>query len=268
MLRRGLLLIVAFGALVAPAGAASVRLPPANVPFDYQIGGAFLPADDVTIVDRDRTDRPAEGRYNVCYVNAFQTQPGEVRGWKRLHPDLLLRRRGRLVVDGAWNEVLLDTSTAGKRRRLAKIVGGWIDGCARAGYDAVEPDNLDSWTRSQGTLTKAQNRAFARLLVQRAHRAGLAIAQKDTAELLPDARRVGFDFSIAEECNVYDECDDYMAVYGRLVYAVEYSDDGGARSPAANYEDACRRWGTRISITYRDRLVQRPGTKGYRSVFC
>ena len=37
----------------------------------------------VGIVVRDRKARPAPGRYNVCYVNGFQTQPDERRFWTK-----------------------------------------------------------------------------------------------------------------------------------------------------------------------------------------
>jgi hypothetical protein len=40
--------------------------------------------------------------------------------------------------------------------------------------------------------------AYARRLVRRGHRAGLAVAQKNTVEL--DGRKAGFDFAVAEEC--------------------------------------------------------------------
>ncbi len=188
--------------------------PPVNGTFDYQIGGAYPPAAGVAIVDRDRSERPVPGRYNVCYLNGFQAQPDAARWWKARHRDLLLRRGRRYVVDTGWNEILLDTTTASRRRKLARIVGAWIDGCAAAGYQAVEPDNLDSWARSRGRIRPADNLAFARLLATRAHRDGLAIAQKNASEVARRGRQaVGFDFAIAEECQRYAgpagrECED------------------------------------------------------------
>jgi hypothetical protein len=85
------------------------------------------------------------------------------------------------------------------------LVGGWSDGCAADGFAAVEPDSLDSWTRSRGLLDRADAVALARLLVERAHAAGLAVAQKDAAELT--GAGPGFDFAVAEDCGAYDECD-------------------------------------------------------------
>ena len=60
---------------------------------------------------RDATSAPAAGTYGICYVNAFQTQPGTRSWWLATHPTLLLRdSAGRLVSDADWpGETLLDT---------------------------------------------------------------------------------------------------------------------------------------------------------------
>ncbi len=127
-------------------------------------------------------------------------------------------------------EALLDTSTATKRSRLAKIVGGWIDGCATSGFQAVEPDNLDSYERSDGLLTPEHNAAFAKLLADRAHAAGLAIGQKNTTDLLERRKEIGFDFAVVEECGRYDECGDFADAYDDRVFVVEYADRDFARA--------------------------------------
>src|SRR3954468_22116986 len=56
-------------------------MPPAGAVPDYQLGGVYEPADGVAIVGRDRAADPAPGIYSVCYVNGFQTQPGELDTW-------------------------------------------------------------------------------------------------------------------------------------------------------------------------------------------
>ena len=131
-------------------GAASLALPSAGAVPDYQLGGAYPPADGVGIVGRDRGAEPADDVYSICYVNAFQTQPGELDSWPE---DLLLHADGTPVFDPDWpDEALADTSTDDKRGRIAAIVTPWITGCAADGFDAVEFDNLDSYTRSGGAL--------------------------------------------------------------------------------------------------------------------
>lgn len=246
------------------AAAKTVLAPPADAPFSYQIGGAFPPERGVRIVDRDRLARPVPGLYNICYINAFQAQPGEQRWWRAHHRDLLLFRHGHAVIDRQWNEQLLDTSTPAKRRALTRILGRWIAGCARAGFQAIEPDNLDSWARSAGALSMYDNLALAASLIARAHALGLAIAQKNASEFAAAGRRLGFDFAVAEECQPYGECGAYISAYGREVIEIEYPDNGGL----AAFTAACRARGNRISIVYRDRDVTPAGRPGYIEQRC
>jgi hypothetical protein len=230
-------------------------LPPVGVDWDYQLGGAAEAAPGVGIVVRDREAAPLGKGYDVCYVNGFQTQPDERAFWRsEARWPLVLKRAGRPVVDTAWGEWLLDIRTDANRRRLARIVGGWVDRCADDGYDAVELDNLDSFSRSHGLLTAAQARSYARLLVARAHDAGLAVAQKNWAELGPGARRIGFDFAIAEECARWRECDEYAAVHGRRVLVVEYR--------RADFDRACRGYPA-LPVVLRDRGLAPGGLRDW-----
>jgi hypothetical protein len=220
----------------------------------------------VTVVSRDRSATPAAGLYNICYINAFQVQPDEVSWWKTNHDDLLLKENGQYVVDGDWNEILLDTSTQAKRDALAGIMGGWIGSCASKGFKAVEADNLDSWTRSQGLLTQADAEAMATSLAKRAHADGLALGQKNTVELAANHAAIGFDFAIAEECADYEsspgtlECQGYVDAYGEHVIVIEYDDSYFAK--------ACSGYGTQLSIVERDRDVTAPGSSSYRYQSC
>ncbi|MEU0279755.1 endo alpha-1,4 polygalactosaminidase [Streptomyces sp. NPDC006195] len=256
------------GAAPPQTGASSttghaVRPPRANDPFDYQLGGAYDPPDGVRTVIRDRTAAPDPdpGIYNICYINAYQTQPDAVAWWRKNHPDLLLRDAdGATVIDEDWAEPLLDISTGDRRDRLAGIVGGWIDGCADRGFDAVEADNLDSYLRSDGLLDRAEAAAFARLLAGRAHGAGLAIGQKNAAEMAGVRDEIGFDFAVAEECARYEECDAYADAFDDRVLVVEYR--------RADLTAACREWGDRLSVVLRDRDVVPAGEPGHVNARC
>ena len=259
--------VLAIASLAPFGGAASAQPayspPPPNATFDLQLGGSYPPAAGVGIVDRDRTSHPAAGAYNLCYVNAFQTQDYQAGWWKRHHPGLLLHSKaGKLVTDPNWHgEILLDTSTAAKRRALTRIIGGWIDDCAYRGFDAVDPDNLDSNTRSHHLLTAADNLAFAKLIAARAHADGLAVGQKNDAELSARARRTAhFDFAVVESCQVYSECGDYLRTYGADVLEVEYS--------AKAFAAACADHGDAISIVRRDHNLVARGKPGYAYDAC
>lgn len=215
---------------------------PVGTDVDYQLGGNARMPGHVGIIVRDREAKPAKGRYNVCYVNGFQTQENERTFWDG-HQDLLLHDAdGDLVVDGAWNEVLLDLRTPAKRRALAAIVARWTKGCARHGFDAVEFDNLDSFTRSHGLMKRRHAIAYAKLLVGASHDAGLAVGQKNLANF--DGTTIGFDFAVSEECGRYNECQTYVDHYGRRVLAIEYR--------KKDFDKTCEKFGERLPVVLRD----------------
>lgn len=256
----------AVAALAAAVPAYAVSPPPVDASVDYQLGGAYAPAAGVTVVTRDVTSTPSPGRYGICYINAFQTQPGTRSWWAANHPSLLLRdAEGRLVADPDWpDETLLDTSTSAKRRELLAVADIWLARCAATGFRAVEPDNLDSWTRSRGRLTMRNNAGFAAALVAHGHARGLAVAQKNDVDMLALRSVTRFDFAVVEECQVYAECSAYTKVYGRHVIEIEYSDAGGR----ANFQKACAARGSQISIVYRDRDLVVRGKPGYVFATC
>src|SRR4051812_6756134 len=229
---------------VAAPGGSAVVPPPPNAGFDYQIGGPYAPPAGVRIVTRAHETKSAvPGLYNVCYINGFQAQSEDEGWWLSQHRDLVLQSGGVPVKDPDWNELFLDITTAAKRDALAAIVGGWITECRSSGFQAVEIDNLDSYTRTGGKLRADQAVAFLRLLSDRAHRAGLAVGQKNTPDLSSRRSELGTDFAVAEECNRYDECDAYTGSYGDHVLLVEYRQ--------ADFTKGCARW-PQLSIVLRD----------------
>ncbi|MER6463939.1 endo alpha-1,4 polygalactosaminidase [Streptomyces sp. NPDC001228] len=238
--------------------AATVSLPPTHAGFDYQIGGAYTPPAGVKVVTRDHTASPAAGLYNICYVNAFQAQPGAEGEWAS---DLLLRdSAGKVVYDKDWGEALLDVGTDAKRQRIASQIGSQIDGCRDKGFQAVKPDNYDSYSRSGNRLTANNAQAFIKLLAARAHSDGLAIAQKNTPELAGNRTANGLDFAVAEECGQYDECGDYTSAFGNNVIVIEYTNSGKSK--------ACKGWGGTLSIVQRDVDVSPAGSSGYVRKTC
>jgi len=243
---------------VVPADAA-VPLPDGRTGFDYQLGGAYTPPPGVTIVERDRLDRPAAAGYNICYVNGFQTQPADSESFAAQRPDLLVHADGAPVADPGWpDEYLFDTSTAAKRSELIAVVGPWIDGCKAAGFSAVEIDNLDSYTRSRGALDAGDNIALAAEYARLAHRAGLAIAQKNTAEHTGQLRAAGYDFAITESCAAFDECAVYTDRYP-VVLDIEYPDELGTIA----FDTACQAPDRPAVMIMRDHALTTPGNAAY-----
>lgn len=253
-------------------GARPVVAFPVGAPADYQLGGDHEPAPEVRVVVRDwwsGAPLAGDGDYSICYVNAFQTQPDDpdvVRPDERSAwpAELVLDQLGE---DPGWpGEYLVDIGTSASREAAAGHVAQMVDTCAVKGFDAVELDNLDSWTRFDGgpvvvPFGEPDALAYAGLLADHAHERGLAVAQKNTPGLTAQqVGDVGFDLAVVEECGRYDECEAYTAVHGDRLLVVEYTDEGLAR--------ACERVGDRVAVVLRDPGLTVPGTAGYRSERC
>ena len=201
-----------------------LTLPPV-APFDYQLADDLPLPDGVQVVMRDWQDGKPAGPdvYDVCYVNAFQSQP-EVE-W----PAELVSS----IEDPEWpGEFVIDLSTPGNRGLAAGTVELMVERCAAEGFDAVEFDNLDTFVRFDNLgFGRAEAIEYATTIVGLAHVRGLAAAQKNTVELLDVD--LGFDFAVVEQCGEYDECGEFAAVYGELVFDVEYTDAGLTAACAA-----------------------------------
>jgi hypothetical protein len=209
----------------------------------------------VNVVARDSTEQPIAGVFSICYLNAFQSQPGET--W----PDeLLVQGEDGPIVDPDWpDEHILDLSSAADRDAILERQSAAVAGCADAGFDAVEFDNLDSYTRSDDAFTLEEAAEFATELVAAAHEHDLLAGQKNTAELGQRGRdEVGFDFAVVEECDQYDECAVFTEVYGTAVIDIEYTDD--LRRP---FTEVCADAATPVGTILRDRELSPAGSPGY-----
>lgn len=246
-------------ALVAVAAAPAVADGPlpAGVVADYQLGGGYPPPKGVTAVVRDSTDQPAAGVYNICYVNGFQTQPGAE--WPA---DLLLAGPdGAPLADPGWpDEFLLDIgSPRARAANLTRIVPA-IRSCAEKGFDAVEFDNLDSYTRSAGRLDLEDALAFATMLVAEAGQSGLPAGQKNATGLGTRGRdEAGFAYAVAEGCHRWEECAAYVEVYGAdQVLGIEYVGD-----LRGSFAAACADPDRPGSLILRDRPLAPAGAPGH-----
>lgn len=264
--------------VITPALTASAdwEAPPGNAKWDYQIGGDYPLPRGVRVVSRDWFSGEApDTAYGICYVNAFQTQadeddvdrPDEQSNWPQ---HLVLTELGD---DPNWGgEYLIDISTEKKRQEAAAYVRDEMTAtCASKGFEGVEFDNLDSWTRFDGTpvanqvpFEREDAVAYAALLVADAHDLGLAAAQKNTAALSKHEARevIGFDFAIAEECIRWKECGRYRANYGKRVFVIEYR--------KKDYRQGCKKkkMRKRYAIILRDINVTTPDSPTYRYRAC
>ncbi|HQZ33871.1 MAG TPA: endo alpha-1,4 polygalactosaminidase [Ilumatobacteraceae bacterium] len=240
-------------------------LPPRGGYFDYQLGGDYPPAVEIAVVARDWfAGEPSVGLYNICYVNAFQTQPPD--GSDR--PDQRSGWPAAVVSsfeDPEWpGEFIIDLGTDEQRSLAAAFVDTMVDTCAEKGFDAVEFDNLDTYTRAADVpFGQAEALAFAAHIAAHAHSLGLAVGQKNTSELTREQAidQVSFDFAVVEECAEYNECMAYRSIYGFAVLALEYS--------VAGMTKACTDFGVGVPVLRRDRNLVTPADPGYEfETFC
>ncbi|GAA1844470.1 endo alpha-1,4 polygalactosaminidase [Agromyces salentinus] len=251
----------------------AIELPPTHGVFDYQLGGPSERVEtadghlDPDVVVRDASAPPPSGAYGICYVNGFQTQPGEEDAWLERSDLLLGDGDDGFVRDPAWpDELVLDPSTESQRAGILEVLGPVIASCAAAGYDAVEIDNLDTWTRFP-EIDRSGAHALAAAYVALAHEAGLAIGQKNAAEIAPFAHdELGFDFAISEECAAFDECGDYTAVYGDHLLQVEYPE--ALDEAGLTLAEACSLEDRAPTMILRDRDLAPAGDAGHRYERC
>ncbi|TQK28405.1 endo alpha-1,4 polygalactosaminidase [Arthrobacter sp. SLBN-53] len=240
-----------------PASAAPAALPPTTGGFDYQLGGAS-DAQGLAVVVRDSTAQPLAGAYNICYLNGFQTQPGS--DWSGGLGSALLRDESNTpVTDADWpDEYILDPSTPAQRATILAALTPGLNRCADNGFDAIEIDNLDTFTRFPA-IERAGALDLARSYIALAHGRGLAIGQKNAAELAGIGRgQLGFDFAVTEECAAYDECGAYTGPYGPHVLQIEYVDN-----LPAPFAAVCAAPDRAPLTILRDRDLTPPGAAGH-----
>lgn len=139
-----------------------------------------------------------------------------------------------------------------------------IEDCQAAGFDAVDPDNLDAFANDSGfDLSEADAVAAFTLFAQLAHDHGLAVGQKNAGELT--ASLVGTaDFAVVEQCLEQDLCGDYAAYVaaGKPVFAVEYPQGLGGTQLQALVKERCADAGRQgISLLFASRDLAGLGSR-------
>jgi hypothetical protein len=182
----------------------------------YDIDGWGNSADEVAALH-------AKGIKVVCYMDAGTYESGRPDS-----ADFPASLKGAKV-DGWPGELWLDVRPAGPNyAALQAIMLARFKVCQQKGFDAVEPDNIDSYQNKPGFSTSAADQlAYDEWLATTVHGLGLAIFQKN------DLDQVGtleshFDGILDEECNEYSECDT-LAPYtsaNKPAWDAEYQEDG------------------------------------------
>lgn len=236
-------LIAAVACLSGVATAAQAWWSPApGSQWQWQLSGGRIDTSfEVPIYDLDVDSTPAsvvralhaEGRRVVCYIDAGSWE--NYRGDRRAYAPSLLGRRVAGWPAERWVDIRrLDGPAGPTGRTLRQILIARIDRCRTKGFDAVEPDWMDSYTQKTGfTISARQQLRFNRFLASAAHTRGLGVALKNDKEQTRALVRY-FDFGIDEECQHWHEClgrgvsDDpgwapFIAA-GKAVLNAEYTD--------------------------------------------
>lgn len=217
----------------------SYKRPPAGrLGWDLQLGASTeskvtLP-NTVRLIEVDGfgtsaqtvADLKAKGAYVVCYINAGSYE--SYRPDSGLYPNSL-----KLQTDPDWpDESFLDIRDVFRSGGvLADILKNRIDMCKAKGFDAVDPDNLQNDENiTSGVITRQDQLNFNGWLTDTAHRAGLAIFQKNGPDRILQRDKLGrlmvdlFDGIVNEQCGQYKECA-ALAAYverGKPALNVEY----------------------------------------------
>ncbi|WP_326735787.1 endo alpha-1,4 polygalactosaminidase [Streptomyces sp. NBC_01022] len=208
----------------APSGrsAAARWQPEPGTDWQWQLSGRLDTSVDAPVYDIDGFDHEAaqvaelhrKGRKVICYLSTG--------AWEEFRPDAAKFPRAVLGKGNGWKgERWLDIR---RTDVLEPLMESRISMCAKKGFDAVEPDNMDGYRNPSGfPLTAADQLRYNRLIARIAHRHHLAVGLKNDLPQIPEL--VGdFDFAVNEQCAQYEECEELSPFIeaGKAVFHVEY----------------------------------------------
>jgi hypothetical protein len=168
----------------------------------------------------------ARHAHAVCYVDAGS--------WENWRPDAARYPKKILGKGNGWpGERWLDIRAKGV---LLPILDARMQKCAKAGFDAVDFDEVEGYANNTGfPLNNTNQLSFNRALAQLAHKRGLAVGLKNDLGQLK-ALQPAFDFAVNEQCFAYHECSAYNAWthVKKPVVEIEYS--GSTKAICADAE--------------------------------
>jgi hypothetical protein len=155
------------------------------------------------------------GGYAICYVDAGT--------WESWRPDAGTFSRSLLGGSNGWpGERWLDIR---RPSALLRIMARRVALCQRAGFQAVDFDNVDAYDNTTGfPLTFQEQITYDRGLAALAHHDHMAVGLKNDGGQAKVLVKY-FDFAIDEQCVQYHSCG-LLAPFvraGKPVYDVEYA---------------------------------------------
>jgi hypothetical protein len=219
-----LALVAAAAALACASTASAYWHPkPTTAPWQWELQGRFELTPGASVYEIDGFEYPLAdvkaihetGAKAICYL--------DVGSWEEYRPDAGRFPKSVLgaVYEGYPEERWLDIRNY---RKFAPLIEARIAMCARKGFDAVEPDNINGWeNKTSFPLTRADQLRFNRWIARQVHKRGMAVALKNDSQ---QARQLvgDFDFAVVEECFQYEECDLFKPFVeaGKAVFEAEY----------------------------------------------
>jgi hypothetical protein len=214
----------------APVVVGSRWIPAPGLPWQWELDHPITTAEialPVAAFDVDGFDTPAStvaaiharGARAICYIDV-----GTAENWRSDYAKFPASVMG---ADNGWpGEKWLDVRQLSV---LEPIMEARFAMCKAKGFDAVEPDNVDSYENDPGFPTTAKDQLTFNIWVAKAvHALGMSVAQKNDDDQA--AQLVSyFDFVVVEQCAQYSECDSfepYTAAH-KAVLDVEYSGGTG-----------------------------------------
>jgi hypothetical protein len=213
---------IALLAAASGADAATWWHPPQQLTWYWQLTGTPK-IEPVMAIDIDGFGNGAGevntlhaiGQRAICYIDV-----GTAENWRpdygKFPPSVMGSGNGWPGEN--WLNVA-DLST------LEPIMTARFQMCQAAGYDAVEPDNMDGYENSTGfSITAAQQLTYDEWVANEVHSLGMAVFEKNDSDQASTLQPY-FDGVIDEQCNQYKGCSAYNSYLsaGKPVLNAEYS---------------------------------------------
>jgi len=170
-----------------------------------------------------------EGHIVLCYFSSGTLEPFR----EDCSENKTIWEQAAVGKMSSWDEEWLDVR---KLDLLQQLMIPRFQRAKSQGCHGIEPDNIDCydnddcWSKminpsvSSGDKVKAAQIAYNKWQADYAHSIGLAIAMKNAVGLI-DSIASEYDCAVNEQCQSFDECDDYSTFTdnNKAVFQVEYT---------------------------------------------
>ncbi len=238
----------------APIGGTEGQwIPPQDLTWYWQLQGTVNNSEPVQAYDIDGFDNEAsevatlhsKGIKAICYI--------DVGTWESWRPDASSFPSSVIGANNGWpGEKFLDIRALST---LEPIMTKRLEMCRAKGFDAVEPDNIDTYEEPATgfPLTGAEQITYDTWIADEVHSLGMAVLQKNDGEQT-SSLRTHFDGALTEECNVYSECSNFTPYLaeGKPVLNAEY----GSSNAFCSADEAAGIEGARFDLELDGLLFQ------------